>query len=102
MKKNDYNEPTNEQINQVNEIIKESIEKNKPILKEMPSPTPPTFSFQSISEWDNKKDYTSMSQEELNNSMHQIVMQMFGFARTLAFTINGGKDKKKYRKIYYC
>ena len=35
---------------------------------------------------------------ELNNSIYQIVMQMFGFARTLAHTINGGKDKKNIEK----
>ena len=57
------NEPTNEQKNQVTEIIKESIEKNKPTLKAMLPPTCPTSSFQLISEWDNKKDFTSMSQE---------------------------------------
>ena len=40
-----------------------------------------------------------MSEEELDEETHKIVISMFSFARSLARTINWGKDQKELEKL---
>ena len=83
---------------QAKEIIDERIKKSKPILKEMlPPPTPFPLNTQLSSDPD-ERPFHQMLQEELDKETHEVVVSMFGFARTFARTINGRKDEKQLEK----
>ena len=72
------------------DFIKQRIESNKDILKEMP----PTFSSQPLPD-DDDKDLPEMLQQELDDAIQKIVVQMFAFARTLACALNGRRDQNE-------
>lgn len=40
-----------------------------------------------------------MSEMELNNEAHKIVIQQFAFARTLARALNNGRNNKELEKF---
>ena len=55
---------------------------------------PPPSSSQPLPDDDNK-DLSEMSEQELDDVTHKVVVQMFAFARTLECTLNGGCDHKE-------
>ena len=55
---------------------------------------PPPSSSQPLPDDDNK-DLFEMSEQELDDVTHKVVVQMFAFAHTLACTLNGGYDQKE-------
>ena len=71
------------------------IEKNKDVLKELPPPTPST-STDLLSQWDKDKKFKDMSEDELNDLTHKVLIQMFAFLRTLACALNGGQNHKEF------
>ena len=70
------------------------IEKNKDVLKELPPPTP-SSSTDLLSQWDKDKKFKDMSEDELNDLRHKVLIQMFAFSRTLACALNGGQNHKE-------
>ena len=81
---------------QVGKFIKDQIEKNKHTEKKPPPPSIPSTT-QAVLDGNDVKDWSQMSQEELDDVTHQIMEKHFSFA--LAWALKGGHDQKELEEI---
>ena len=79
-------------------LLLKKIQSNEHVLKEMPPPPTPS-TWQPVSQWDDDKDFSQMSQQELDDATHKIIVQHFTFARTLARTLSGRCNQKELEKF---
>ena len=60
---------------------------------------PPTLAIVPPTPEEEEKLFSQMSQQELGDVIHNIVMHKFSFARKLASALNGGHDHKELEKF---
>ena len=79
-------------------FLLKKIQSNEHILKEMPPPLT-SSTWQPVSQWDDDKDFSQMSQLELDDATHKIIVQHFTFACTLARTLSRRCNQKELEKF---